>query len=148
MILLDWDTLVLKKVSHLKLQKKEETKPRMLSLHVTHVQRRATHPMYAEAGIPNSISSPKTQVTVTYARNRVITHMTADPLHSKPQDLKVTVITAKSMVIELLSADLNPCGHQINMQRCQPKEIITIGITTPEIVVTIAKNMDTLLKTA
>ena len=79
MTLLDWDTLVLKKESHPRLQKREETKTRMSNLHVTHVERRVIHPMYAEARIPNSMSSPKIQVTAIYARNRVIIHMTADP---------------------------------------------------------------------
>ena len=79
MTLLDWDTLVLKKESHPRLQKREETKTRISNLHVTHVERRVIYPMYAEARISNSMSRPKIQVTATYARNRVIIHMIADP---------------------------------------------------------------------
>ena len=144
---LDYDIQVLKKESHLRLQKIVGTKTKMSNLHVTPLERRVIHPMYVEARIPISMTSPKMQVTATYAKNRVIIHMTAEPEHPRQQDLKEIAIIARNMVIEILSVDLNLCGHQINQQRHQAMEIITIGITTPEIAVTIAKNMDTPLKT-
>ena len=74
--------------------------------------------------------------------------MTTEPEHPSQQDLKDIVIITRNMVIEPLSADQSLCGHQINLQRLQALEIITIVITTPEIAVTIVKNMDTLLKIA
>ena len=120
----------------------------MSNLHVTPVERRVIHPMYVEARIPISMASPKIQVTATYAKNRVIIHMTAEPEHSRQQDLKDIVTIARNMVIEPLSADQSLCGHQINQQRHQAIEIIIIGITTPGLAVTIVRNMDMLLKIA
>ena len=120
----------------------------MPNLHVTPMERRVIHPMYVEARIPISMTSPKTQVTATYARNRVITHMTTEPEHPRQQDFKDTVIIARNMVIEPLSVDQSLCGHQINQQRHQPMEIIIIGITTPGLAVTTVRNMDMLLKIA
>ena len=115
---------------------------------VTRMERRVIHPMYVEARIPISMTSLKIQVTITYARNRVIIHMTVEPKHPRQQDLKDTVIIAKNMVIEPLSADQSLCRHQINHQSHQTKEIIIIGITTPGLVVTTVRNMDMLLKIA
>ena len=88
------------------------------------------------------------QIIVTYAKNRVIIHMIAEPELSRHQHLKVIAITARSMDIEPLSAGQSLCGHQINQQRHQVMEITTIGITTPEIDVITVRNMDTLLRIA
>ena len=73
--------------------------------------------------------------------------MTVEQGHTRQQDLKDIVRNVRNMVIEHLSAALSPCGHRINQQKHQVMEIIITGITTPEIAVTIVKNMDTLLKT-
>ena len=120
----------------------------MLNQHVTPMERRVIHPLYVEARIPISMTSPRIQVIVTYARNRIIIHMTAELEHPSQQDLKDIVTIARNVVIEPLNADLNLCGHQINQQRHQAMEITIIGITTPEIVVITVKNMDTLLRIA
>ena len=112
------------------------------------MERKDIHLMYVEARIPISMVSLRMQVIVTYAKNRVIKHMTAEPELSRHQDLKVIAITTRSMDIEPLNADQSLCGHQINQQRHQAMEITTIGITTPGIAVTTVRNMNTLLKIA
>ena len=74
--------------------------------------------------------------------------MNAEPRLSGHQDLKVTATIARSMDIEPLNADQSLCGHQINQQRHQAMQITVIRITTPGIVVTTVRNMDTLLRIA
>ena len=106
------------------------------------------HLMYVEARMSISMISLRIQVTVTSAKGKVIKHMTVEPKLSRHQDLRVTAITARSMDIELLNADQSLCGHQINQQRHQAKEIIIIGITTPGLAVITVRNMDMLLKIA
>ena len=90
--------------------------------------------------------SPRIQVTATYAKNRVIIHITAEPEYSRQQDLKDIAIIARNMDIEPLSVGQSLCGHQINQQRHQAIEITTIGIKTPEIAVITVMNMDTHLR--
>ena len=114
MALQDWDIVALKKESHLRLQKKEETKTRIPNLHAISVERKVIHPMSAEAKMLINMISLRVQATITSARNKVIKHMNAEPRLSGHKDLKVTSIIARGMDIEPLNVDQSLCEHQIN----------------------------------
>ena len=60
----------------------------------------------------------------------------------------VTTTIAKSMDIELLSADQSPCGHLISLQGETTMHTTTIGNKIQGKVVTIVKNMVMYLKNA
>ena len=55
---------------------------------------------------------------------------------------------ARSMVIDLLSANQSLCGHQINQQRLKAMDITVIGTTMLGRVVTTVRNMGTFLRIA
>ena len=97
--------------------------------------------------IPINMKNLKAWVTVTSAISKDIRHMIAGLELSRHQDLKVTTIIARSMVIELLSADQSLCGHQTNQQRLKSMDITTIGITTLGKDVTIVRIIGTFLRT-
>ena len=58
------------------------------------------------------------------------------------QDLKVTATTIRSIDIELLNVDPNPCGHQISQQEKEAMDTSVIGIIIQDKVVIIVKSMD------
>ena len=66
---------------------------------------------------------------------------------SKHQYFKVTATTARSMDIELLSADLSPCGHQTNQQMQEVMDTSTIGTIILGKVITTVKRVDISLRT-
>ena len=68
--------------------------------------------MCARARKKISMTNLKTWVTITSAKRKVIKHMNAREEPCMHQDLKDTSTTVRSIDIEPLSADPNPCGHQ------------------------------------
>ena len=66
----------------------------------------------------------------------------------KKKDLNDIATTVRSMDIDLLNTDPNPCGHQTSQQRKKAMDTSTIGITILDKVVIIVKNMDISLRNA
>ena len=93
-----------------------------------------------------SMTNLKIWVTIISAINKVIKHMNARQEPCMHQDLKVTTTTVRSMDIEPLSADLNPCGHQKNWPRQEVMDTSKIGATILGKSLTIVKSMDTSLR--
>ena len=65
--------------------------------------------MYVEARIPIIMTSPRMQVIATCGKRKDIKHITIGLGLLEHQDFKVIATTARSMVIELLSADQSLC---------------------------------------
>ena len=113
----DWDTQALNKENHPKVQKKGTTKVRTPNLFVIIVIRSDILLMCAGGGLQIKMSSLRTWFTTTSATRKVIKHMNEEPRPCTHKDLKDISITVRSMDMELLNVDLNPCGHQIGKQR-------------------------------
>ena len=62
------------------------------------------------------------------------------------KDMKDIAITIRSMDIELLNADPNPCGHQTGKKRYETMETLITGIIIQGIAIITIKNMDTFLR--
>ena len=60
----------------------------------------------------------------------------------------VIATIARSMDIEPLSADPNPCGHQTSQQKKESMDTFIVGITIQDKVVIIVKIMDISLRIA
>ena len=90
----------------------------------------------------------KAKAIVTSATCKDTQHKIAGTKSRGHQDLMVTTTIAKSMDIEILSADQSLCGHLINQQGETTMHTITIGTTIQGKVVTIVKSMDIYLKIA
>ena len=89
-------------------------KVRKLNPLVIFVVRKDILLMCAGARMLISMINLKTWVIVTSAKSKVIKNVTVGLKPSEYHDLKVTTTTVRRMDIEPLSADLSPCGHQIN----------------------------------
>ena len=72
--------------------------------------------------------------------------MNAEPGSCLHKDLKDIVTTIRSMDIEILNVDPNPCGHEISQPKKEVVDTFTIGITTQDKDVIIVKNIDISLR--
>ena len=57
------------------------------------------------------MSSLRTWFTTTSAKIKVIKHVNEEPREFIHKDLKDIVTTVRSMDIDILNANLNPCGN-------------------------------------
>ena len=72
--------------------------------------------------------------------------MNAKPEPCMHQDLKVTTTTIKSMDINLLNVDPNPCCHQTSQQKKEVMDTSINRITTQEKSIIIVKSMEISLR--
>ena len=119
MIHMDWDTQVLKKESHPKVQKKGAIKVRNPNLLVIIVVRKDILLMYVGERLQIKMSSLRAWFTTISAIRKVIRHMNAKPKPCTHKDLKDIATTVRSMDIELLNADPN---HVVIKQENKGKE--------------------------
>ena len=113
----DKDTQVLKKENHPKMLKKGATKVRTPNLLVIIVVRKDMILMCVGARLQIRILIIRACFTIISATNKVIKHMNEELRLCTLKYFKAIVITIRSMDIEILSANPNPCGHQKNKQR-------------------------------